>query len=297
MAIANKKHAEQPNPDRHTPFSLVLAGGGARGLSHAGVLFALDHYGYKPSSIVGVSMGAIVGTTYALNPNWYSDLVNLDVRGFPNVPKAYSGNLRSRIRDLIASELILQEMLFGWGVGSRSSAWGKKLLQKLTLGRDLEEADIAIAVVATDLRSGKRVVIEHGNAGDAAYASAALAGIVPPFAYGDFLLADGCYTDLFPIDVARRSGAEIVIAVDPSQSVEPDILSNGLETMLRAMEICQREHALLRLHEADFVIRPEFRQTINTLEFQHKRACIASGIRSAKAAVPMLGELLRRDAA
>ncbi len=186
-------------------------------------------------------------------------------------------------------------MLFGWGIGSASSTWGKNLLQELTLGRDLEDAGLAIAVVATDLRTGKRVVIEHGNAGEAAYASAALAGIVPPFAYGDRLLADGCYTDLFPIDVARRSGAEIVIAVDPSQSVEPEILSNGLETMLRATEICQREHALLRLHEADFVIRPHFRQTINTLEFQHKRACIAAGIRSARAVMNRLEALLICD--
>jgi NTE family protein len=51
----------------HKCFALVLSGGGARGLSHAGVLRALIARGYIPSAVVGVSMGAVVGATYALN--------------------------------------------------------------------------------------------------------------------------------------------------------------------------------------------------------------------------------------
>lgn len=49
----------------HKCFALVLSGGGARGLSHAGVLRALIARGYIPSAVVGVSMGAVVGATYA----------------------------------------------------------------------------------------------------------------------------------------------------------------------------------------------------------------------------------------
>ena len=48
-------------------FGLVLGGGGARGMAHAGVLRALNHMGYYPAAITGVSMGAVVGATYALN--------------------------------------------------------------------------------------------------------------------------------------------------------------------------------------------------------------------------------------
>ena len=47
-------------------FGLVLAGGGARGMAHAGVLRALNHLGYYPSAIAGYSMGSVVGAAYAL---------------------------------------------------------------------------------------------------------------------------------------------------------------------------------------------------------------------------------------
>lgn len=297
MNLAPNCQTEAPNTAPYKSFSLVFAGGGARGLAHAGVLFALERYGYRPGAIVGVSMGAIVGVTYALNRDWYAALVNMDVAGFPSNSKFSGGDLRSRIRDLIASELILQEMLFGWGIGTRRLAWGKSLLRDLTLGRKLEDGRVATSVIATDLYSGCRVVIDEGNAADAAYASAALAGILPPFAYGDYLLADGCYTDLIPIDVARRAGTDIVIVVDPEQSIAPSTPSNGVEAMLRATEICQREHAVLRLRQADFVLRPDFGRPIDTLEFRHKRVCVAAGIRAVRDSIHGLRELLRHDAA
>ena len=50
---------------------LVFAGGGARGFAHAGVLRALRQSGCEPSVMVGVSMGAVVAATFALNPDWY----------------------------------------------------------------------------------------------------------------------------------------------------------------------------------------------------------------------------------
>ena len=62
---------------------LVFAGGGARGFAHAGVLRALRQSGCEPSVLVGVSMGAVVATTYALNPDWYAALKAIDISGFP----------------------------------------------------------------------------------------------------------------------------------------------------------------------------------------------------------------------
>ena len=87
-------------PRPHKPFALVLSGGGGRGLCHAGVLRALEHYGFRPDAIVGVSMGAIVGVTYALNPNWYSALVNMNTQGLPAAPTS-NDSVRSHIRTLL----------------------------------------------------------------------------------------------------------------------------------------------------------------------------------------------------
>ena len=60
---------------RHRRFTLVLAGGGTRGYAHVGVLRALEHMGLAPSGIAGVSMGAVVGATYALRDDWYTALI------------------------------------------------------------------------------------------------------------------------------------------------------------------------------------------------------------------------------
>ena len=70
----------QPGGGAHKPVTLVFSGGGARGLSHAGVLRALVAGGYVPNAVVGVSMGAVVGATYALNDDWYDALVGMDTR-------------------------------------------------------------------------------------------------------------------------------------------------------------------------------------------------------------------------
>ena len=50
-------------------FSLVLSGGGALGIAHLNVLRYLDENGFKPSEILGVSMGAIISAAYALHYN------------------------------------------------------------------------------------------------------------------------------------------------------------------------------------------------------------------------------------
>jgi len=61
------------------PFGIVLAGGGARGFAHVSVLRALEHDGLVPSVVVGVSMGAVVGVTYATRDDWYDALLSVDI--------------------------------------------------------------------------------------------------------------------------------------------------------------------------------------------------------------------------
>lgn len=287
--LSNRSHTAS-----HRPFALVLCGGGARGLAYAGVLRALEHYGYRPAAILGVSMGAIVGATYALNPRWYAALLAADTLGFPRPPGTWAGTgLRSRVRDLFAAGRLIREMLMDWGIGSRSRTRAQELLRALTLGRNLEDARIPIAVVATDLYSGERVVLTSGSAAEAAYASGAIAGVFPPFARGEYLLADGVYVDEAPIDVARAFDVQAVIAVDSSQQTRPPAIRNGLQAMLRGTEICRREHTRMRLAQADLVLRPQFPFAIDTLDFDQKRTCVAAGARAVRVSLTQLRQRLQ----
>jgi len=286
-------------PPTHPPFALVLAGGGARGLAHVGVLAALERHGYHPSAIVGVSMGAIVGATYALNPDWYQALSHMDTTGFPEPPTPKSADFRERLRSLQAYERAAWNMLTGWGVGQKAQPYGVKLLERLTLGRNLQEGRIPVAAVATDLVSGERVVLREGRAAQLAYASAALAGVLPPLKMGEQLLADGAYADVAPVDVAWGFGASKVIAVDPSLPHTRGLVANvnnGLKALVRAMEICHHRHAYLRFEQASLVLRPRFNRAIDSLDFSNKHECIHAGLEVVEEALPRLRTLLEAEA-
>lgn len=248
--------------------------------------------GYAPSVIVGVSMGAVVGAVYALNEKWYESLLAMDISGIPEFPTFAATRPLSYLRNLRRAEKSALAMYFGWGVGQSREDWGRTVLRRLTRGKRIEEGRIPVFVTATDLATGERVVLGQGPAVDLIYASSALAGIVPPARLDGRTLVDGGYCDLAPIDVARARGVDKVIAVDASTTTYSELPKNGLQAMLRGMEICQNEHAHLRFARADLVLRPRFHPPVGTLDFGPRRRCVAAGIRAARAAATRLNTLL-----
>jgi len=125
-------------------------------------------------------------------------------------------------------------------------------------------------------------VMSEGPAVDAVYASSALAGVLPPRRIGRHLLADGAYTDICPIDVAHGFGCERVVAVHPGRSDVVADVRNGLQSLMRATEICYLHHSALRFEQADLVLHPPFRRPIETLEFGAHRECVAAGVRAVR---------------
>ncbi|MCB0719891.1 MAG: patatin-like phospholipase family protein [Bacteroidetes bacterium] len=287
-----------PPSKTHRPYTLVLAGGGARGFAHAGVLRALEAEGYHPDAVVGVSMGAVIGVTYALRTDWYTAVLKMNTGAFPG-PLHIRPEKPARIRDRwsawVGRARVIQDMVYGWGPGVRALGAGQRLLQNLTEGRSLEDGRIPLAVSTTDLYSGQRYVLRAGSAADALYASAALAGILPPLRQDGRLLADGAYADIAPIDVARGFGNPVVIAIDPGQDLGSTDIRNGYQALMRAMEICHMRHADARFAEADLVLRPIFLRTIDTLDFDARRECIAAGMHAVRQHRSELGHLLRQE--
>lgn len=276
-------------------YTLILGGGGARGFAHAGVLRALEHLGYLPSAIVGVSMGSIIGAAYSLRKDWYTALVDFAEAGFPardSHARSVRGGPRSKMKEIVSGARTMWDLNRGWGVAVEQVEAGRDALRLLLGGADLADGRIPVAVSATDLFSGERVVIRRGPALEAVYASSALAGVLPPERQGSRLLADGAYTDVCPIDVALEYGNERVVAVNPGRwDVVQDIRS-GLQAIMRASEICYMHHAALRFDSADVVIRPPFRRPVDTLEFSARRECIAAGIRGVRVHGSELAEAL-----
>ena len=280
----------------HRSFTLVLSGGGARGFAHIGVLRALEVYGFRPAAVVGVSMGAVVGATYSLRAaDWYPALLAMDTRAFPRPLRSETTQGRStreKMRRLFAYLHASRDLFLDWGIGIHALAAGTSLLQSLTMDKNLEDGRIPIAICATDLQSGTRVVFRSGNAGQLVYASSALAGFLPPLRRGDWLLSDGAYADLVPIDVAKSFGNPVVIAVNANQALERSEIRTGFQALTRAVDICQLSHAHVRFEEADLALRPAFRRPIDTLDFDARRECVAAGVEAVRRSRTALRNLL-----
>lgn len=285
----------RPAAPAHRPFTLVLAGGGARGFAHVGVLRALEAEGYRPSALVGVSMGAAVSVGYALRSDWYPALLAMDTGAFPApMPTAEQqrDSFRQRLRARRLGVRFAYRALTGWGIGTPAREAGLRALRTLTQGRRLEEARPPVAVSTTDLRAGRRHVIRTGDAAEAVYASVALAGVLPPLERDGMLLADGAYADLAPVGVAREMGPPVVIAVNPGQALADADVRTGLQALRRATEVCNLAHAAAGFEQADLMLRPTFRRTIDTLDFAARRECVAAGVRVVRAHREGLAALL-----
>jgi len=68
-----------------------------------------------------------------------------------------------------------------------------------------------------------------------------------------------------------------VIAVDPSQPKDASPPRNGLQVVMRAMEICHLNHAHERISTADLVIRPVFDGYVDVLDFEKREMCVDAG--------------------
>jgi NTE family protein len=98
-------------------FALILGGGGARGFAHAGVLRALEHIGFMPSAIVGVSMGAVIGTAYSLRADWYDALLDFARFGLPRMgsrPTRRKERGRSKLKQLASGTKAMWDLGRGW---------------------------------------------------------------------------------------------------------------------------------------------------------------------------------------
>lgn len=278
-------------------YSLVLSGGGARGFAHVGALRALEHFGHPPAAVVGVSMGAIVGATYGLNPDWYRALVNMDISGLPIRPDFSTPGMGNRLRNFYRTQQFVSKSWFGWGLGEATHDWGLNLLRGLTLNRRLDEAHLPVCVTATDLGTGERVALRDGPAWEGVYASSALAGILPPAEIDGRMLIDGGYSDLAPVDLARQMVDGPVIAIDVSRRLRGGLPANGLQAMIRGLEICQNEHASLRFSAADIVLKPVLDPPVDTLDFGAKRRAIAAGARMVRGKWPEIARVIHQRAA
>ena len=216
---------------------LVLGGGGAKGAAAIGILKELEREKIPVDYIAGTSIGAIIGGLYAQgyraddleklfrSQNWLALLADRDTTLVGKVYKEEDGVI----------------YVFGFPVRRKADADNNtgfwmlhgdhvynfldSLVSRSPVQRGTVEKAIPFSCVAFDIRRQQEIVLDTGSLARNMRASMAIPGAFKPVQIDTLMLVDGGMGNNLPVDVVRKMGADIVIAVDLQQRKRDDYRS------------------------------------------------------------------------
>lgn len=222
---------------------LTLSGGGAKGLSHIGILKAIDSAGLNIDMITGTSMGSIIGSLYAAG---YSGAQIETIARKLDWSKIFSSSpeyKRIAVNAKKEFDSYIVEVPFekgkvkiSTGVIEGEEIWLTfgELFTPMYRVKDFSKFSIPFQCIATDLSTGKPVVLSSGEIVKAIRASMAIPSIFTAIDYGDTRLVDGGVVENFPVTQAKAMGADYVIGVNLSAGlVKASALNSPVEVMLQ----------------------------------------------------------------
>lgn len=301
LAVAQDAPAAPASRPR---IGLVLAGGGAKGAAHIGVLRVLDELRVPIDCVVGTSMGALVGAAYATGlraAEIESAVLEIDwqrtVGGQGRRDRMPIKRKLATMTYTLPLEVGLNEnglnMPGGLIVTQEIEQFIRTLVAPFRYTQDFDRLPIPFRAVATDMVGGEVVVLDSGDLSQAMRASMALPGVFAPVTLDGKVLADGGMMRNIPVDIGREVCGDVVIAVWMSSPPEDatglssalKLLSRSFDVMIGANERAQIE----TLTSTDVAIEVQMGD-IGTSDFQRVPEAIELGRRTADG----LREQLRR---
>ena len=268
---------------------VALGGGAARGLSHLGVLKALERSGIVVDMIAGTSAGAMTGIMYSagLDPDYNADSFATDLRPswiFRRLPQGNYWHLLYKYRRG-QFDAMLRKYLHDWR---------------------LEQLAVPCLSVTVDLVSGNSVVRERGDAVHAILESINLPVLSVPIVRNGQALIDGGLVNNIPADVLVSMGCNFVIAVSVTAKLEtsfcdispekPTLSRNKpgiVPTIFRSLLVQNYNLNAFGVQPADVVIEPDV-TGIDASEFMRAKELAVIGEAAALEQVPKIHRLLNR---
>lgn len=293
--------------DRHPPASprigLVLAGGGAKGAAHIGVLKILETLRIPIHAIAGTSMGSLVGGAYAAGlsadelerrvtqVDW-GDLFDDDParKDWPARRKEASieptWNFTLGVRD---GQLRLPK---GAISGQKVQLFFNDLVKNVETVQRFDDLPIPFRAVATDLENGRMAVFDRGPLPVAMRASMAVPGVFAPMEWERRIYVDGGLVRNLPVDVARTMGVDTLIVVNLGSGFLPrEKLGSILGVTGQMLAILTEQNVEASLQQIDpkrdLLIVPELGD-IGVGDFARAAEAIATGVTAARKAAPQL---------
>ncbi|MFH1540935.1 MAG: patatin-like phospholipase family protein [Elusimicrobiota bacterium] len=245
--------------------ALVLGGGGARGLSHIGILKTLEEKKIPIDIIVGTSVGALVGGLYASG---------MKVEDLEKMGNEIGWSKISNLSLTKLFTLIMVESLL-------STEKLEKYLEKYIGDKKFEELKISFACIACDIKTGERIVFKDGEVAFACRVSATIPGVFSLVEYRHRLLVDGGIVDNLPVDIAKVMGADFIIAVYPRTNYSTNKTENVITTLSQVINIQGGFLMEKQMKTADFLLITDVKD-VGMLELDKSQQCIESGVISGR---------------
>ncbi len=258
----------RPSAPSPAKIALVLGAGAAKGFAHVGVIKILESNRVPIHMIVGTSVGSVVGSFYAYGYDAFQ------------LQKLSFSIERGDIVDLVLPDN-------GFIKGEKLEEFVNRTVQNTPM----EKLKIPFYAVATDVQSGEEIAFGRGNTGMAVRASCAIPGIFRPVRIGDRMYVDGGVVSPVAVEVARRFGADVVLAVDISARGERTPPENTIETILLSFNIMYSRLASAQIAKADVVIQPKVSH-IGSADFSKRHEAILEGERAAIEALPQIQRIV-----
>lgn len=288
--------------DKKPRLGVALAGGGARAAASLGVLKVFEREGIKISALAGTSMGAIIGGLFAagytadevegmlLENNWNDIFQDTPSRIFLTPEQK-----KTDTRHLIELNFIGGRFTppTGLSAGQKLAAMlsKKTIAASFEAGHDFDRLVIPFRAVATDVETGEPEAIGKGPLHEAIRASAAIPFIFQPVEVNGRFYFDGGASNNLPVDVVRAMGADIVIAVDPSDKPQKGRPQSLFDMANRVITLQVRKESMRRAGLADIIIPPDV-SAYSFTDFSRMKEIIKIGEDAALAALPRIRELM-----
>lgn len=262
-----------PLPAKPARIAVVLGGGGSKGFAHIGVLKVLEAQKIPVHMVVGTSAGSLVGSLYA------------------------SGKTAFQLQEIALKMNEDNVIDYDWKIWSGGGLIkGDKLENFINVNvssTPIEKLKIPFYAVATNIGTGEEIVFARGNTGMAVRASCAVPAVFQPLKFGGNTYVDGGLVSPVPVDVARRNGADIVIAVDISGGLNKTVPDGIVESMKKSIDIMYQSIAEYQIKNADIVIRPNMKN-IGSTDMEKFNEAILEGEKAATLKIPELQKIIDR---
>lgn len=289
---------------KNPKIGLSLAGGGAKGFAHIGVLKVLDSLGVKVDYISGTSMGAIVGGLYAsgytgkeiekivLDTDFYSIIANEKTRQDASF---FNKSVDKYILTIPVKDGKINVLPKAISTGQKNIYLLKELFKNVSTITDFSKLPIPFMCIGTNLESGKMKIFESGDLVSSIMASSAFPSLMDPVKIGDSLYIDGAMTINYPSKPLRDKGIDIVIGVDLSQGLASrENLQSAISILNQVIDFGIQKETINQLQYTDINIKPDL-GTNGATSYDAKKAILDSGYVEAQKYIEPLNLLPKKD--